>query len=190
MKKALLIIGIIGVLVLAAILIRFFNTDRFSMTENLKVESDAFENGGNIPVKHTGKGEDVSPSLMLDGICQDAVSMVVIMDDLDFPLGTYNHWVMWNIPASFSVIPEAVPKQTVVSSLGNAVQGKSNYGGKHYYRGPLPPFGSHTYVFKVFVLDTMLELDSEAGKSQVMKAMDGHILQYGTLTGQFEQVKE
>ncbi|NLV37336.1 MAG: YbhB/YbcL family Raf kinase inhibitor-like protein, partial [Clostridiaceae bacterium] len=57
-------------------------------------------------------------------------------------------------------------------------------------RGPLPPFGSHTYVFKVFVLDTMLELDSEAGKSQVMKAMDGHILQYGTLTGQFEQVKE
>ncbi|NLV35208.1 MAG: YbhB/YbcL family Raf kinase inhibitor-like protein, partial [Clostridiaceae bacterium] len=145
------------------------------MTENLKVESDAFENGGNIPVKHTGKGEDVSPSLMLDGICQDAVSMVVIMDDLDFPLGTYNHWVMWNIPASFSVIPEAVPKQTVVSSLGNAVQGKSNYGGKHYYRGPLPPFGSHTYVFKVFVLDTMLELDSEAGKSQVMKAMDGHI---------------
>ncbi len=185
MKKILLIIGIIGVLVLAAILIKTLNTDRFSMTENLKVESDAFENGGKIPIKHTGKGADVSPALMLDGVSSDAVSMVVIMDDLDFPLGTYNHWVMWNIPSSFSVIPEAVPKEPIVSSLGNAIQGKSNYGGKHYYRGPLPPFGSHTYVFKVFVLDTMLELDSDAGKPQVMKAMDGHILQYGTLTGEF-----
>lgn len=185
MKKVVIVIGIIGVLVLAAILVKTLNTDRFSMPENLKVESNAFENGGNIPVKHTGKGEDVSPLLMLEGISNGAVSIVIIMDDLDFPFGTYNHWVMWNIPASFSVIPEAVPKETIVSSLGNAVQGKSNYGGKHYYRGPLPPFGSHTYVFKVFVLDTMLELDSDAGKSQVMKAMDGHILQYGTLTGEF-----
>lgn len=122
---------------------------------------------------------------MLQGVSGNAVSIVVIMDDLDFPLGTYNHWVMWNIPASYSVIPEAVPKDPIVSSLGNAVQGKSNYGGKNYYRGPLPPFGSHTYVFKVFVLDTMLELDSSAGKSEVMKEMDGHILQYGTLTGEF-----
>lgn len=185
MKKVLKAIGIIGVLVLAAIIVKIFNKDRFSMPENLKVKSDAFENGDNIPVKHTGKGEDISPLLMLDGISNDAVSMVIIMDDLDFPLGTYNHWVMWNVPASFSVIPEAVPKETIVSSLGNAVQGKSNYGGKHYYRGPLPPFGLHTYVFKVFVLDTMLELDNDAGKSQVMKAMDGHILQYGTLTGEF-----
>lgn len=186
MKKVLIVVGIIcGLLVLSAITIKIFNTDRFSMTENLKVESDAFKNGGNIPVKYTGKGEDVSPALMLQGVSGDAVSIVVIMDDLDFPLGTYNHWVMWNIPASYSVIPEAVPKDPIVSSLGNAVQGKSNYGGKNYYRGPLPPFGSHTYVFKVFVLDTMLELDSDAGKSQVMKDMDGHILQYGTLTGEF-----
>ncbi len=187
MKKLLITVSIIALIVIAFVLIKVLNTDRFSMTENLTVKSEAFENGGNIPVKYTGKGEDVSPALMLEGISPDAVSIAVFMDDLDFPFGTYNHWVMWNVPASYDVIPEAVPKETTVSSLGNAVQGKSQYGGKHYYRGPLPPFGSHTYRFSIFVLDTMLELDSEAAKGEVMKAMDGHILQYGTLTGEFGQ---
>jgi Raf kinase inhibitor-like YbhB/YbcL family protein len=189
MKRVLIIMAIIvgGVLLLAAFLIKLFFADRFSMEENLKVISDSFENGGNMPVKYTGKGQDVSPELRLDGITEDAVSMVIMMDDLDHPFGTYNHWVMWNVPASFDLIPEAVPSETVVASLGNAVQGKSHYGGKHYYRGPLPPFGSHTYRFSVFVLDTMLELDSNAGKADVMKAMNGHILQYGTLNGEFGQ---
>ncbi len=187
MKKLLIIIAVIAAIILCLALIKIIRTDRFSMPANLEVKCDAFVNGGNIPARYTGKGEDVSPSLILEEISDNAVSISVIMDDLDFPLGTYNHWVIWNIPAEFDVIPEAVPKETIVTSLGNAVQGKSHYGGKHYYRGPLPPFGSHTYVFKVFVLDTLLDLDSNAGKSELMKAMDGHILQYGTLTGEYSQ---
>ena len=74
--------------------------------------------------------------------------------------------------------------------LGNAIQGKSQYGGKHYYRGTLPPFGVHRYVFKVYVLDTVLELDQNAGKIELQKAMDGHILQYGTLMGKFGQERK
>jgi Raf kinase inhibitor-like YbhB/YbcL family protein len=72
-----------------------------------------------------------------------------------------------------------------VPALGNAVQGKSAYGGKHYYRGPLPPFGTHRYVFKVYVLDTLLELPPSAGKADLQRAMRGHVLQYGTLSATY-----
>ena len=78
-----------------------------------------------------------------------------------------------------------VPKEEIVNSLGNAIQGKSAYGGKHWYRGPLPPFGTHRYIFKVYVLDTTLNLSNDASKSELLKAMKEHILQYGTLTGKF-----
>ncbi|WP_234117337.1 YbhB/YbcL family Raf kinase inhibitor-like protein [Clostridium hydrogenum] len=93
--------------------------------------------------------------------------------------------LIWNIPASFSDIPEGVPKQEIVKSLGNAVQGKSDYGGKHYYRGPKPPFGTHKYVFKIYVLDITFNLNKNSGKKKLQKAMAGHILQYGTLNGYF-----
>jgi Raf kinase inhibitor-like YbhB/YbcL family protein len=72
-----------------------------------------------------------------------------------------------------------------VASLGDALQGRSEYGGKHYYRGPLPPFGCHRYVFRVYALDTFLKLSSDTNKTALLKAMEGHILQYGELTGIF-----
>ncbi|MFW6034681.1 MAG: YbhB/YbcL family Raf kinase inhibitor-like protein [Halothermotrichaceae bacterium] len=153
---------------------------------NLKITSNAFKDGGKIPVKYTGRGKDVSPQLQLDTIVPEAQTIAIIMDDLDHPLGVYNHWVIWNIPAVFDIIPEGVAKGETVSSLKNAVQGKSGYGGKHYYRGPKPPFNlSHKYVFKVYVLDAALELDNDAGKPELQKAMKGRIIQFGTLTGVF-----
>lgn len=153
--------------------------------ENLTVTSNAFGDGGMMPVKYTGKGEDINPPLDLGSISPEAKSIAILMDDLDTPIGIFNHWVIWNIPATCTHIPEAISKGEVVESLGNANQGKSQYGGKHYYRGPLPPFGVHRYIFKVYVLDTVLELDHNTGKIDLQKAMDGHILQYGTLTGRF-----
>jgi Raf kinase inhibitor-like YbhB/YbcL family protein len=152
---------------------------------NLNITSEAFEDGGMIPAKYTGRGENISPSLKLDAIDPKAKTTALIMDDIDHPLGIYNHWVIWNIPASFGEIPEGIPREEVVSSLGNAVQGKSQYGGKHYYRGPLPPFGTHDYIFKVYVLNKTLDLESDAGKAELQRAMEGHILQYGELTGKF-----
>lgn len=153
--------------------------------ENLTVTSTAFENGGTIPKRHTGRGEDVSPELSLGPLDGNAQSIAILMDDMDHPIGAYNHWVIFNIPASFTTVPEGVPKGETVKTLGNALQGRSEYGGKHYYRGPKPPFGSHRYVFRVYVLDAFLNLGPEANKSALLKAMGGHILQYGTLTGSF-----
>lgn len=186
MKKFFAVIGII-LIIITIIFIKRTNSTKgeYDLPVNLKVTSTAFENHGDIPIKYTGKGEDISPSLKLDTIAADAKTIAITMDDLDHPLGTFNHWVIWNIPSSFDNIPEGIPKEEVVNSLGEAIQGKSAYGGKHWYRGPLPPFGIHKYIFKVYVLDTTLELENDAGKSELLKAMKEHILQYGTLTGKF-----
>ena len=184
-----LLIGILVFLFLIIIFViykRVTNvTDYVNPETNLKISSNAFENNGDIPVKFTGRGEDVSPQLKLDEIDSSAKSIAVIMDDLDHPIGVFNHWLIWNIPSKYNVIPEGIPKKDVVQSLGNAVQGRSAYGGKHYYRGPKPPFGTHKYRFKVYVLDIMLDLEKNSGKKELQRAMKGHILQYGTLTGKF-----
>jgi Raf kinase inhibitor-like YbhB/YbcL family protein len=105
------------------------------------------------------------------------------MDDLDFPLGVFNHWVIWNIPPQ-TQIPEAIPHGAVVNSLGGAIQGKGY--GINQYKGPNPPFGTHRYKFNVYVLDTKINLDSKADKKELLKQMDGHILQYGSITGKFK----
>lgn len=173
-------------LIVAFVLYKRMNAcDYVKAQVNLDVTSKAFEDGGMIPKKYTGNGEDISPPIKLKTIDKKAKTITIIMDDLDHPLGMYNHWVIWNIPASFSDIPEGISKQEIVKSLGNAVQGKSDYGSKHYYRGPKPPFGTHKYVFKVYVLDITLNLNKNSGKKELQKAMGGHILQYGTLNGYF-----
>ena len=186
MKKIVVAIGIFLIIIVMVFIKRVYSTkDDYDVPINLKVTSTAFENNGEMPIKYTGKGEDISPLLKFDTIDIDAKTIAIIMDDLDNPIGVYNHWVIWNIPASFDNIPEGVPKEEVVNSLEEAIQGKSGYGGKHWYRGPLPPFGTHRYIFKVYVLDTTLNLSNDAGKSELLKAMKEHILKYGTLTGEF-----
>lgn len=180
--------GVCAVVVLITVFVfykRMNAYDHVNPPINLEVTSKAFEDGGSIPKKYTGEGEDISPPIELKLIDKKAETIAIIMDDLDHPLGMYNHWVIWNIPASVSDIPEGTPKEEIVKSLGNAVQGKSDYGSKHYYRGPKPPFGTHKYVFKVYVLDITLDLGKSSGKAELQKAMEGHILQYGTLTGYF-----
>ena len=181
---------IIGVLIIVLFIVAFVVykritnvADYVNPTINLEVTSNAFKENESIPVIYTGKGKDITPQLNLGSIDDKAKTIAVIMDDLDHPLGVFNHWVIWNIPARYNPIPEGIPKKKVVHSLGNAVQGKSEYGKKHYYRGPKPPFGTHEYIFKVYVLDIELDLDKNSGKKELQKAMDGHILQYGTVTG-------
>ncbi len=177
----------IVILITVVIYLRITNEGDYVNPEiDLEVTSEAFEDGGKIPIKYTGRGKDVSPPLKLGSIDQEAKTIAVIMDDLDHPVGMYNHWLIWNIPAESDEIPEGIPKGEKLPSLGDAVQGKSHYGGKHYYRGPKPPFGSHEYEFKIYVLDTELDLSPDARKEDLQKAMERHILQYGTLKGEFE----
>ncbi len=151
--------------------------------ENLTVSSPSFEDGGLIPIKYTGYGEDISPELVLDGLSKRAVSIAIIMNDMGHPVPAYNHWVIWNIPA-ISLIPENIPHGERVECLGCAVQGRGY--GKHGYRGPKPPFKwSHIYHFNVFVLDCSLDLTSTARKKDLLAAMQGHILQQAVLTGHY-----
>lgn len=90
----------------------------------LKAVCRAFENNGNIPREYTGFGRDISPGFELKNLCENAVSVAVIMDDLDIPfIPAYNHWLIWNLPA-MAVIPENIPSGAVVKELGNAVQGR------------------------------------------------------------------
>lgn len=152
-----------------------------NLKENMTVTSNAFKNGDRIPVKYTGEGEDISPDLILSSVSPDAKSIAVIVDDLDVPFGPFNHWIIWNIPVT-GHIPEGIPAGAVVYKLGGAIQGIGY--GRNRYRGPKPPKNSsHRYKFQVYVLDTKLDLDSNSHKVDLVKKMDGHVLQYGTLTG-------
>lgn len=147
----------------------------------LSVSSPDFENLGVIPDKHTGRGEDISPAFELSGIAEGAASIAIIMDDLDVPWkSNFTHWVIWNIPVT-TQIPEGISHGETISELGGAIQGVAF--GRNRYRGPMPPFGTHRYQFHIFVLDTTLDLAGSCGKSDLVDAMEGHILQYGTLTG-------
>lgn len=151
---------------------------------NIKVTSNAFSNAGAIPKQYTEFGNDISPSLNLSSIHKDGVSIAIIMDDLDIPfIKRYNHWVIWNIPV-MKQIQENIPYGPIVESLDNANQGIGY--GKNRYRGPKPPAfirSIHRYEFHVFVLDCKLDLNSNARKKDLLKAIDGRIIQHGCITG-------
>ena len=149
----------------------------------LSVAIPAFGSEGVIPQQYSGNGEDISPEIQLSELTDDVVSLAVIMDDIDHPLmGVYNHWIIWNLPPQ-QVIPEAIPHGETVTELSGAVQGVGY--GKHRYRGPKPPFGSHRYKYHVFSLDKTLELAPSAKKAELLAAMEGHIVQYGNVTGEY-----
>lgn len=151
--------------------------------EQLAVTTPCFEHKGLIPTKHTGYGADESPELQLSGLSENAVSIAVIMNDMGHPIPSYNHWVIWNIPAT-AVIPGNIPYGKQVEQLMPAMQGIGY--GKHRYRGPKPPFRwSHIYHFNVFALDCFLDLPNTARRKALLAAMQGHILQEATLVGHY-----
>jgi Raf kinase inhibitor-like YbhB/YbcL family protein len=184
-KKWIVFTAILAVVVIAAALFltKRGHTDIIidSAIPRLTVRSPAFEDYGIIPDKHTGRGEDVSPALELSELIDGAASIAIIVDDLDVPWkANFTHWVIWNIPV-ITGIPESIHPGESVPGLDGAVQGVAF--GNNRYRGPMPPFGTHRYQFHVFVLDDKLNLDASCGKSELIDAMSGRILQYGTLIG-------
>ena len=158
------------------------------MSEKLQIKGLSFENGEWMDIKYTGFGEDISPCFKFENLCDEGVSIVIIMDDMDVPfMKEYNHWLIFNIPHT-KFIPEAVPCGEVVENLGGAIQGKAY--GKNRYRGPKQPVfikSVHRYIFKFYVLDCFLNLDSSAKKEDVLLAMEGHILQEGSILGKYKR---
>ncbi|MBW8684586.1 YbhB/YbcL family Raf kinase inhibitor-like protein [Chitinophaga rhizophila] len=141
----------------------------------LKVTSSAFNHEGMIPAKYTCEGEEVNPPLQIDQIPSGTRSLVIIMEDPDAPNGTFDHWLVWNIPPASAMIGgDSVP----------GICGKNGGGNTGYY-GPCPPSGQHRYFINVYALDTMLELEGGADKAALRSAMEGHIVAEGVLMGKY-----
>ncbi len=143
---------------------------------SLFISSPAFENNGIIPSKFTCDGDDINPEISIDKAPQGTKSLALIMDDPDAPRGTFDHWIVYDIPVGRIITQNSVP----------GVQGKNSIG-QNNYTGPCPPGGTHHYYFKVYALDTLLELKEGADKTTVEKAMDGHILSSGELIGLYKR---
>lgn len=145
----------------------------------LSITSPAFRHNERIPPKYTCQGEDINPEYHISGVPKDAKSMVLINDDPDAPVGTWDHWIIFNIAPTTTVIPEdSVP-------LG-AIQTKNSWE-RSDYGGPCPPSGTHRYFFKLYALDITLSLTSSATKHDVEKAMQGHIIEKAELIGLYSK---
>jgi len=151
--------------------------------KQISISSDAFKAGTSLPVEYTCDGEDHSPALLWDTVPAGTRSIALIVDDPDAPGKTFVHWVIYNIPANSTGLPAAMPKD---SSLNDgSLQGKNDFS-RIGYNGPCPPPGKpHRYFFKVYAIDTVLDLESGATKSQLEVAMSGHILAQGEMIGKY-----
>jgi len=140
------------------------------------LESDAYAYGGVIPQKYTCKGDDISPPLTWTNPPADTQSFALVFDDPDAPNGTWDHWLLFKLPADARALPEAaaLPAGTLV--------GKNSWG-RNDYGGPCPPGGTHRYFFRLYALDSTLSLSEGASKSDILSAMNGHILAQAKLMG-------
>ena len=150
----------------------------------MELRSAAFEEGGMIPKKHTCDGEDISPALEWTSVADGTKSLALICDDPDAPGGTWVHWVIFNIPGGERDLAENIPSQKELPD--GSKQGTNDFR-KIGYGGPCPPGGTHRYYFKIYSLDTELDLEAGVTKSQLLQAMKGHVLGEGQLMGKYKR---
>ena len=149
----------------------------------LELTSPAFKEAELVPKKYTCDGADLSPQLRWAGLPKGTQSIALIADDPDAPVGTWVHWVIFNIPAGQHELPEGVPPQEVFPN--GARQGLNDFK-RVGYGGPCPPPGKpHRYYFKLYALDVNLDMKPRATKAQVVEAIKGHILGEAQLMGRF-----
>ena len=145
----------------------------------MKIESSVFEHNKKIPEKYTCDGDNISPPLAFSSVPKNVQSLVLIMDDPDAPKGLWVHWLLWNISTETHTVGEGkAPKEAV---LGTTSFGAAQYG------GPCPPDGEHRYFFKLYALDTELELPKETTKEGLEEAMTGHVLDKSELIGYYSR---
>lgn len=153
----------------------------------MKIECGDFQADGDIPVKFTCQGEDVSPALSWNGVPPGAASLALLCEDPDAPGGMWVHWVAYDIPASSNGLPEGVPKRAEIPSGGH--QGKNDFG-RVGYGGPCPPFGPHhRYYFRLYALARKLDLGPDATRASLLKAMEGHVVGQAELMGRYQRRK-
>ena len=151
------------------------------MEKNIKLSltSPAFQNNQPIPAKYSCKSENINPPLLIENVPEGTKSFALIVDDPDAPSGNWVHWLVWNIPANnLNIDSGSVPP--------GSVQG-FNSSQKNNYDGPCPPSGTHRYFFKLYALDTMLNLDKKENKNNLEITMKGHILDETSLVGLYSK---
>lgn len=144
----------------------------------MELTSPVFQHHGSIPPKYTCDGDNASPPLAVSDVPKNAKSLALICDDPDAPIGTFVHWVVWNIPSNTSQIPENHKFQN---------EGITDFGRKGW-GGPCPPSGTHRYFFKLYALDTTLSLPPTARKRDLEFTMRGHVLGEAQLVGLYKRV--
>lgn len=142
----------------------------------MRLTSMDFEDGAMIPQRFTCEGRNINPTLIIENIPAGTKSMVLTVEDLDAPRGTFVHWVVYNIPVMSRINEDSVP----------GTQGISDYGGREY-QGPCPPSGTHRYIFTIYALDTEPFLGEMATKDALETAMQGHVLASAELIGVYEK---
>lgn len=153
----------------------------------MNLTSQVFEDGGKIPPKYTCDGEDVSPPLSISDVPSEARSLALVVDDPDAPGNVFDHWIVWNIPPGATIIPENVPREEKVESLGGINQGKNDFG-EIGYRGPCPPSGpSHGYRFKLYALNIELDLKPGMLKEDLEREMEGYVIDEDGIVGNYER---
>ena len=174
-------IALIAFLTLAQ---NYAHSEEGMVAMKITVTSNAFKDGGMIPGKYTCDGDDMSPPIDWSGLPPETKSIAMISDDPDAPMGTWVHWVIFNMPPQLKGLPEDVQPDKVLEN--GAVQGM-NDSRQIGYGGPCPPAGVHRYFFKVYALDTKVSLGPAATKKDLEKAMVGHILSEGQLMGRYKR---
>ena len=150
----------------------------------MEITSSEFKEGSSIPGKYTCDNIDVSPPLEWSQVPAGVKTFALICDDPDAPGATWVHWVIFNIPGNLRDLSENIP---ATETLGNgAVQGKNDFG-KIGYGGPCPPGGTHRYYFKLYALDKELDLKPGITKKDLLKAIEGHILDEVHLMGRYRR---
>lgn len=142
----------------------------------MRLTSPEFENNSLIPLKFTCEGEDINPTLDIWDAPAGSEELALIVDDPDAPMGTWVHWVAYNIPLVSRIEENSLPGKSGVNNLG-----------KKEYQGPCPPSGTHRYFFKIYSLDKKLDLPQGISKGQLEQAMKGHILGKAELVGLYKR---
>ena len=151
----------------------------------MKIQSTAFKEGEKIPSKFTCDGKNISPELSWSDFPPNTKTFALIVDDPDAPGGTFVHWVVYNISSNFTNLPEG----TTSENLPPGIKQGTNHFGDNDYGGPCPPSGTHRYYFKLYALDSEVQLKAGAGKNDLLKAMEGHIIAEAELMGKYERAK-
>jgi Raf kinase inhibitor-like YbhB/YbcL family protein len=158
------------------------------ITTEFALDSPSFTDGGAIPSKFTCDGTDVSPELTIGGVPDEAETLALIVDDPDAPGGTFDHWLLWNVPADTIHIPEGIKRGESVASLSNARQGMNDFNTVGY-RGPCPPKGdgAHRYRFTMYACDRELDVPPGAKKDELQSAVDAAQVARSRITGTYER---